>query len=131
MLVCLPVLQKHAVEHGEDDLLLGLGEAANALELTLELGGGPALPVGGPRAGNPEQHIRGHAEERGELGDEHDGEAQAADLVMRERLLRDAQVCGHRLLREAGVLGSGGHGAALRERVRRSLRERASERPGC
>jgi len=43
------VLEEHAVEHGEDDVLLSLGEAAHALELTLELGGGgqrPAYPDG-------------------------------------------------------------------------------------
>jgi len=36
----LAVLQQHTVEHGEDGLLLGLGEAADALELAL----GPRLP---------------------------------------------------------------------------------------
>ena len=40
---CLPVLQQHPIEHGEDGLLLGLGEARETLELALELGGGPAL----------------------------------------------------------------------------------------
>ena len=74
------MLQEHAVKHGEDDLLLGLGKSADALELALELGGGLALPVGGPRAGDAEQHIGGLGEERGEPGHEGDGEAEAADL---------------------------------------------------
>jgi hypothetical protein len=34
-----PLGQQDAVEHGEDGLLLGLGEAAQALELALEPGG--------------------------------------------------------------------------------------------
>lgn len=33
-----------AVEHGEDDVLLGLGEAPQTLELPLQLGGRPAFP---------------------------------------------------------------------------------------
>ena len=35
-----PVLEEHAVEHRETDLLLHLGQAAEALELALELGRG-------------------------------------------------------------------------------------------
>ena len=34
---CSAVLEEHAVEHGEDDLLLGLGEAAQAFELARQL----------------------------------------------------------------------------------------------
>lgn len=49
-----------AVEHGEDGLLLGFGEAGEALELALELGGGAALAGGG--AGDPEEDIGGDAE---------------------------------------------------------------------
>ena len=52
----LPVLQ-HAVKHGEDDLLLGLAQAAEALEL----GGGPACAGAG--VGDAEQHVGGHIEE--------------------------------------------------------------------
>ncbi len=37
-LAVLPVLEEDAVEHGEHGLLLSLGEAADALELALELG---------------------------------------------------------------------------------------------
>ena len=99
------MLEEHTIEHGEDDLLLGFREAADALELALELGGRPALPLGGgPCAGHPEQHVGGHTKERGDLGQEHDGKPQAADLVVGEGLLRDAELGGHRLLREAGVL---------------------------
>ncbi|MBK8245794.1 MAG: hypothetical protein IPK85_00030 [Gemmatimonadetes bacterium] len=36
-------LLEDAVEHGEDGLLLGFGEAGEALELALELGVGPRL----------------------------------------------------------------------------------------
>ena len=78
----LAVLLEDAIEHGEDGLLLGLGEAGEALELALVLGGGP--PLAGVGAGDAEEHIGGHGEERGESGDEGDGEAEAADLVMGE-----------------------------------------------
>lgn len=42
-LVALSVVEEHAVEHGEDDVLLGFGEAAEALELALEFGRGAAF----------------------------------------------------------------------------------------
>ena len=95
-----------AVEHSEDDLLLGLGEAADALELALELGGGPALAggFGRGRAGDAEQDVGGHVEERRELGHERDGEAEAPDLVVGERLLCDAEMRGDDVLGEPGVL---------------------------
>ena len=96
------MLEEHAVEHGEDSLLLRLGESGEAFELALELGGGPALA--GLRAGDPEEHVGGHGEERGEPGHEGDGEAEAADLVVGEGLLGDAQVRGDHLLGEAGLL---------------------------
>ena len=101
-LAMLAVLEEHAVEHGEDGVLLGFWEAAHALELALELGGGPALA--GVRAGDAEEHVGGHGEERGESGHEGDGEAEAADLVVGEGLLGDAQVRGDHLLGEAGLL---------------------------
>ena len=75
------MLEQDAIEHGEDGLLLGLGEAGEALELALELGGGTALV--GVRAGDAEQHIGQDGEERGEPGHEGDGEAEPADLVVR------------------------------------------------
>lgn len=104
------MLEEHAIEHGEDGLLLGLGEAADALELALELGGGPALA--GLRARDAEQHIGGDGEERGELGHERHGEAEPADLVVGEGLLGDAEVCGDRLLGEARLLAQLGEAAA-------------------
>ena len=60
------MLQEHAVEHGEDDLLLRLWQAAHALELALELRRGPALPRGFARvrAGDAEEHVGGYGEER-------------------------------------------------------------------
>lgn len=109
------MLEKDTVEHGEDGLLLGLGEAADALELALELGGGPALA--GLRARDAEQHVSGHGEERGESGHEGDGEAKPADLVVGEGLLRDAHVRGDRLLGEARFL------AQLREAAAELLGE--------
>jgi hypothetical protein len=43
---CLPVrLCEHAVEHPHDEAPLGAGELGDALELLLELGVGPRLPV--------------------------------------------------------------------------------------
>ena len=104
------MLEEDTIEHGEDDLLLGLGKAAHALELALELGGGPALA--GVRAGNAEEHIGGDGEERREAGHEGDGEAEAADLVVGEGLLSDAQVRGDHLLGEAGLLAQLGAAAA-------------------
>lgn len=85
-------LLEYAVKHGEDDVLLRLGEPTYALELALELGRGPALPGGCARvrAGDAEQHIGVHGEEVRELGHERDGEAEPADLVVGERLLGDA-----------------------------------------
>jgi hypothetical protein len=78
------VLEEHAIEHGEDDLLLGFGEAAQALELALELGRGPALPLGGgPRAGHAEQDVGGHTEARGELGVESRHLASVARLTIK------------------------------------------------
>lgn len=75
----LPVLEEHAVEHGEDDVLLGLGETADALELALELGRGAALAGPGRRSvGNAEEDVGGHGEEPRELGDERDGDAKLA-----------------------------------------------------
>lgn len=47
------MLEEYTIEHGEDGLLLGLGEAGEALELALELGGGPALA--GLRADDAEE----------------------------------------------------------------------------
>ena len=87
-----------AVEHGEDDVLLGVGEAAQALELALEFGRGAAFP--GRRAGrcpgDAEQRIGGHAKEGGERGHEHDGEPEAADLVVGAEFLtalgRDVEI---------------------------------------
>lgn len=96
------MLQEDAIEHGEDGLLLGLGEAGEALELALELGRG--APLAGMRTGDAEQDIGRHGEERGEPGHEHDGEAEPAHLVVGEGLLRDAQVRGDGLLGEAGLL---------------------------
>ena len=104
------MLEEHAVEHGEDGLLLGLGEARETLELALELGRGPALA--GVRARDAEQDIGGDREERGELGHERDGEAAPADLVVREGLLRDTDVRGDRLLGGAGLLAQLGEAAA-------------------
>ena len=101
-LAVLPALEQHAVEHGEDGLMLGLGEAGEALELPQELRGRPALA--GVRAGDAEQHIGRQGEERGELGHEGDGEPEPADLVVGEGLLRDAHVRGDRLLGETGLL---------------------------
>ncbi len=69
------MLEEDAIEHGENGLLLGLGEAADALELALQLGGGPALA--GLGAGDAEQDIGGHGEERGAPG--HEGEVIQAD----------------------------------------------------
>ncbi len=109
------MLEEHAIEHREDGELLGLGEAADALELALELGRGPALA--GLRARDAEQHIGGDGEERGELGHEGDRDAGPADLVVGEGLLRDAEVCGDRLLREACLL------AQLREAAAELLGE--------
>jgi hypothetical protein len=103
-------LLEDAVEHGEDGLLLGFGEAAQALELALELGGGPALA--GVGAGDAEEDVGGDAEEGGELGDEDHGEAEAADFVVGEGLLGDAKVGGHGLLGEAGLLAELGQAAA-------------------
>ena len=55
----LPLLLEDAIEHGEDGLLLGFGEAADALELALELGGGPALA--GVGAGDAQEDVGGTA----------------------------------------------------------------------
>ena len=76
------MLEEDAIEHGEDGLLLGLGEPAEALELALELRGRP--PLAGVGAGDAEQDIGRDGEERGELGHERDGEAEPADLVVGE-----------------------------------------------
>ena len=56
------MLGEDAVEHGEDGLLLGLGETRGTLELALELG--RRAPLAGVGAGNAEEHIGGHGEER-------------------------------------------------------------------
>lgn len=86
------MLEEDAIEHGEDGLLLSLGEATEALELALERRGRAALA--GMGAGDAEQHIGGHREERGELGDERHGEPEPADRVVGEGLLRDAELRG-------------------------------------
>jgi len=64
----LSVVEEDAVEHGEDDALLGGGEAAEALELALELGGGAAFPgrCAGRCPADAEECVGGHGEERGE-----------------------------------------------------------------
>lgn len=115
----LSLLQEHAVEHGEDNLLLGLGEAADALELALELWRRPALAGGLAHggAGDAQEHVGGHVEERREPGHQRDGEPEAADLVVDEGLLGDAQVIGDGLLGEAGLL------AQLREAAAELLPE--------
>ena len=87
------MLEEHDIERGEGGLLLGLGETGEALELPLELARGSALA--GMRAGDAEQDIGGDGEERGELGDERDGELEPAHLVVREGLLGDAYMRGH------------------------------------
>jgi|SRR6185437_2993371 len=88
----LSVVEEDAIEHGEDDVLLGFGEAAQALELALEFGRGAAFP--GRRAGrcpgDAEERVGRHGEKRGERGHEHHGEPEAADLVVGEGLLGDA-----------------------------------------
>ena len=104
------MLEEHAVEHGEDGVLLGLGEAGEALELALELRRRAALAGAG--VSDPEERIGGAAKERGELGDQDHGEAEAADLVVGEGLLGDAHVRGHGLLGEAGLLAELGQAAA-------------------
>lgn len=67
-------------------LAAGPWESAQALELALELGCGPALDAARGRAsnGDSEQHVGGHPEECGELRNERDGEPQTADIVVRE-----------------------------------------------
>lgn len=65
-----------------------------------------------PRAGNTEQHIGGHAEERGEPGHEHDGEPEPAGLVVGEDLLRDAAMGDDGLLGEACLQAQLGKAAA-------------------
>ena len=112
----LSVVEEDAVEHGEDDALLGGGEAAEALELALEFGRGAAFPGRrvGRCPGDPEQRVGGDAKEGGELGHEHDGEPEAADLIMGERLLGDAKMRGHGVLGEAGLLAQRGEAAAER-----------------
>lgn len=52
------MLEKNAVEHGEDGLLLGLGEASEAFELALELGGGPALAGARGGVGDAEEDVQ-------------------------------------------------------------------------
>lgn len=81
------MLEEDAVKHGEDDVLLRFGQAAHALELTLELGRGPALAGGSAaarpgRARDPEDHVDGHVEEGRELGHEGDGEAEPTHLTV-------------------------------------------------
>lgn len=73
---------EHAVEHGEDDLLLGLGESADAPELALELGGRPALAGMRVCLGDARGARRWGTKEGGERGHKRDGEAKAADLVV-------------------------------------------------
>ena len=101
-----------AVEHGEDDLLFGFGEALEALQAALELRGGPAL--GGRGAGDAEQDVGGHTGQRRQLRHERDGEPEPADFVVGERLLRDAELRGEGVLREAGLLAERGQAAAQR-----------------
>jgi hypothetical protein len=100
------VLEEDAVEHGEDDSLLGLGKTADALELALELGGGATLAggLGGGWADDADEDVGGDVKEVGELGDEGHGETEAADFVVGQGLLGDAEVGGDGLLGEAGLL---------------------------
>jgi len=114
--MCLGLLEKQPVEHGEEDVLLGFGELADALELALELGGGPALGGGlaGAGRGHAQEHIGGHIKERGQRGDERDGDPEPPDLVVGEGLLGDAQLGGHGLLGEASLLAELGQAAAER-----------------
>ena len=66
---CLALLEEHAVEHREDDVLLGLGEAADALELALELGRGAALAgAGGAPSATPRRTSVGTAKKSASLG---------------------------------------------------------------
>lgn len=71
---------------------------------------GPAFAGAG--VGDAEEHVGGRSEERGEPGDECDGEAEAADFIVREGLLRDAQVRCYGLLREPGLVPQPGEPTA-------------------
>lgn len=100
---CRSAVLKDALEHVEDESLLGLGEAAEAFELALEAGRRAALG-GGLGARDTQEFVGRHREQLRELGDEGDREAEAADFVMREGLLGDAQLFRHGLLGEARLL---------------------------
>ncbi|WP_456291272.1 hypothetical protein [Ralstonia solanacearum] len=93
-------LRKHGVEHLRNKLLLGLGQLLDGCNLLLQPGHGFVFPlqrwIGSPI--NSSKRQREQPCERGQHGRR---QPRPPDLVVGQRLLRDAEGFGQLLLRES------------------------------
>ena len=98
----LPALAagEHGVEEGGDDLLLGLGQAGDGVELLFEprCRTAPGAPLGSGRSGIArivaDQRLDRHGEQLGEARQHQHGHAASADLVEGSLGLGDARRVG-------------------------------------
>jgi hypothetical protein len=84
-------LLQDGLEHLRDEALLGARQSLEHLELNLELGAGSALGLG---AGEPEQMVDRDVEERGESGQQRDGDPSPSFLEGEQLLLGDPEGVG-------------------------------------
>jgi len=99
-------LLEDGLEHVEHEALPGSRQAAELLEVTLELGGGAALAGA---IGQAEQGFDGHGEVLGQGGQERDRETAPTALIGGDELLRDAEPRGELGLREPLRFAALGH----------------------
>src|SRR3546814_4094357 len=98
------MLCDHCVEHLRQGFLAGLGQAGDGVELLLDPGGGTAL-AGEPDGGLAYQNlVERQVQNLGEAWKHRSADADAPDLVMGERLLRDAELVGELLLGQSALL---------------------------
>jgi len=93
-------LRKHGVEHLRNKLLLGLGQLLDGCDLLLQPGHGFAFPAA-EMDRLTHQFVKRQREQPCERGQHGRRQPRPPDLVVGQRLLRDAEGFGQLLLRES------------------------------
>ena len=102
------MLRQHGVEHGRDGALLGPWEPGERVKLLLEARCGAALAWRTDGGLTDQQLVERQVEQPGEPGKQVGRDARAADLVMGEGLLGDAEpLCELDLGQAAFLAGAG------------------------